>query len=305
MPTGVMRADANDPCRLVGGACDAYRRKHNLVRINLDRSIAASSRFAGGELPMPDPCAESVFGHTGMSKTYMPQLDGLRAVAVASVLVYHWFTPPFALGQWGVTLFFVLSGYLITRNIAALRGSGVPVTTAARIFFVRRTLRLFPAFYLVVLLGTLLYDDIRRDWVWYATYLSNILLEIRPHFSALKASWSLSVEEQFYIVWFFVMMCVPAKRLPWIMVLAFVAEPLVRCTWLAPDHPMFRTWTLWANCDGLLLGALLYFLEARGREFPLSGVAAILMAVSLATLAVLVPPQSPAYSPIASVLVSA
>jgi peptidoglycan/LPS O-acetylase OafA/YrhL len=234
----------------------------------------------------------------------MPQLDGLRAVAVASVLVYHWFMPPFALGQWGVTLFFVLSGYLITRNIAGLRESGMPVATAARIFFVRRTLRLFPAYYLVVLIAALLYDDIRRDWVWYAAYLSNMLMEIRPHFSALKASWSLSVEEQFYIVWFFVMMCVPAKRLPWIMALAFVAEPLVRCPWLAPEYPMFRTWTLWANCDGLVLGALLYLLESRGREFPVSPAAAALMAVSLATWAALVPPQSPGYSPIASVLVS-
>jgi len=234
----------------------------------------------------------------------MPQLDGLRALAVASVLVFHWFKPPFALGQWGVTLFFVLSGYLITRNIAALKASGVPVATAARIFFVRRTLRLFPAYYLVVLLGALLYDDIRRDWAWYAAYLSNVLMEIRPHFSALKASWSLSVEEQFYIVWFFVMMYVPAKRLPWIMGVAFVAEPLARCTWLAPEYSMFRTWTLWANCDGLVLGALLSRLDAGGREFPLSGVAAALMALSLTTLAALVSPQSPGYSPIASVLVS-
>jgi peptidoglycan/LPS O-acetylase OafA/YrhL len=114
----------------------------------------------------------------------------------------------------------------------------------------------------------------------------------------------LSVEEQFYVVWFFVMMYVPAKPLPWIMGVAFVAEPLVRCTWLAPEHTTFRTWTLWANCDGLVLGALLSRLEARGREFPLSGAAAALIALSLTTLAALVSPQSPTYSPIASVLVS-
>lgn len=214
----------------------------------------------------------------------MPQLDGLRAVAVASVVVYHWFEPPFALGQWGVTLFFVLSGYLITRNISELKAAGLPMATAARVFFVRRTLRLFPAYYLVVLLAALLYEDIRRDWAWYVGYVSNILMELRPHFGALKTSWSLSVEEQFYIVWFFAVMCLPPRRLPWIMALAFVVEPLARCTWLAPNHPMFRTWTLWANCDGLVLGVLLSRLETSGRDLPLSGAALAVIGVSFAGL---------------------
>jgi peptidoglycan/LPS O-acetylase OafA/YrhL len=239
-----------------------------------------------------------------MNKSYMPQLDGLRAVAVAAVVIYHWFTPPFALGQWGVTLFFVLSGYLITQTILSLRASGLPLHTAARIFFLRRTLRLFPAFYLVLLVSVLLYDDIRRDWLWYAAYVSNILMEIRPHFSALKASWSLSVEEQYYIVWFFVVMLVPARRLPWIIAVAFVTEPLVRCTWLFPDHQAFRTWTLWANCDGLVLGALLCRLETANKELPLSRAALIALAAALGVLAAALPPQSQWYSPIASVLVS-
>jgi peptidoglycan/LPS O-acetylase OafA/YrhL len=239
-----------------------------------------------------------------LNRGYLPQLDGLRALAVACVLVFHWFTPPIALGQWGVTLFFVLSGYLITRTITSLKESGLSLGTAARIFFVRRTLRLFPAYYLVVLLGALLYDDIRRDWAWYAGYVSNILMEIRPHFSALKASWSLSVEEQFYIVWFFLVMCTPARGMAWIMALAFVAEPLARCAWLAPDHPAFRTWTLWANCDGLVLGALLCRRESSRRDLPLSPAMLAALAVALAALAALVPPQSLWYSPIASVLVA-
>jgi peptidoglycan/LPS O-acetylase OafA/YrhL len=234
----------------------------------------------------------------------MSQLDGLRAIAVATVLVFHWFTPPLAIAQWGVTLFFVLSGYLITRNIAALRASGMPLGAAARVFFVRRTLRLFPAYYLVLLLGALIYDDIRRDWAWYAAYLSNVLMDFRHHFSAFKASWSLSVEEQFYIVWFFVVMLVPARRLPWVIALAFVTEPLVRCAWLAPGHPAFRTWTLWANCAGLVLGALLAHLEATQRELPISGRAAAIMVTAFVALAALVPPQAPAYGPPASVLVS-
>jgi len=234
---------------------------------------------------------------------YMPQLDGLRAFAVMAVLVFHWFKPPFALGQWGVMLFFVLSGYLITRNIAALKAAGLPTLAAARVFFVRRTLRLFPAYYLVVLIAALLFEDIRRDWAWYVGYVSNLLMELRHQFGPLKASWSLSVEEQFYIVWFFVVMAVPARRLPWIMALAFVAAPLTRCTWLAPDHPTFRTWTLWANCDGLAVGAFLSRLEASGKALPLSRGAVIAMTVAVAVLTATLSPQSPGYSAIAGVLV--
>jgi peptidoglycan/LPS O-acetylase OafA/YrhL len=239
-----------------------------------------------------------------MERRYMPQLDGLRAVAVMSVLIFHWFVPPIALGQWGVTLFFVLSGYLITQSIASLKASGLSTGTAARIFFVRRALRLFPAYYLMVLIGTLLYADIRRDWAWYAGYAANFLMEIRPHFGALKASWSLSAEEQFYIVWFFALMCLPTKGIRWILALAFVAEPLVRCAWLAPDHPAFRTWTLWANCDGLVLGVLLYRLESSRRNLPLSSATLSVLAAAFAVFAALVRPESDWYSPFASVLVS-
>src|SRR5689334_23327640 len=205
-----------------------------------------------------------------MNKNYMPQLDGLRAFAVASVLVFHWFKPSIALGEWGVTVFFVLSGYLITRNIVALKAAGLPVATAARVFFVRRTLRLFPAYYLTLLLGALLFEDVRREWVWYVAYASNFLLELRQHPIAMTPTWSLAVEEQFYIVWFLLVMIVPARRLPWLMALLIVIAPLLRFASLGGSHPMVGTWTLWARCDALLLGAFLARLEDDGRALPWS-----------------------------------
>jgi peptidoglycan/LPS O-acetylase OafA/YrhL len=68
---------------------------------------------------------------------------------------------------------------------------------------------------------------------------------------------------------------------------------------------MFRTWTLWANCDGLLLGAFLCRLEASGKDLPLSRTALGPMALALVGLAAILSPQSRWYSPIASVLVAA
>jgi peptidoglycan/LPS O-acetylase OafA/YrhL len=249
--------------------------------------------------------AEAAFRDTGMDKGYMPQLDGLRAFAVASVLVFHWFKPSFGLGEWGVTLFFVLSGYLITRNIAALKTAGLPVATAARVFFVRRTLRLFPAYYLTLLLGAFLFEDVRREWAWYVAYASNLLLELRQRPVAMTPTWSLAVEEQFYIVWFLLVMTVPARRLPWLMALLIVMAPMSRWTSLPGSHPMLGTWTLWAHCDALLLGALLARLEDAGKGLPLSAATVIAMALAVGVLTATVSPQSSLYSAVAPLLIAA
>jgi peptidoglycan/LPS O-acetylase OafA/YrhL len=227
----------------------------------------------------------------------MPQLDGLRAFAVASVLAFHWFTPSFALGEWGVTVFFVLSGYLITRNIAALKSAGLPAAAAARVFFVRRTLRLFPAYYLTLLLGAFLFEEVRRDWVWYVSYASNFLLELRRRPIAMTPAWSLAVEEQFYIVWFLLVMFVPGRRQPWLMALLIVVAPLSRF--------MFDTWTLWARWDALLVGAFLARLEDVGKALPLSRASVIVMALAVGVLSTTLSPQSSAYNAVAPLLIAA
>ena len=131
---------------------------------------------------------------------YMPQLDSLRAISVLAVLVQHWYGGRFPIGSWGVTVFFVISGYLITQSILRLRDTGLSVPTAALDFFAKRSPRLFPAYYLVLAVGTARYPELRADWPWYAFYLSNYLLDIRQAFSTYTPTWSLAVEEQFYLV---------------------------------------------------------------------------------------------------------
>jgi len=141
----------------------------------------------------------------------MPQLDGLRAFAVISVAVSHW-TPSFLVGMvpWGtaVQLFFVLSGFLITGILLRSRPaeSGLTMATALRVFYTRRTLRVFPIYYAVLAVTAIMgVGPIREIWPWHVAYLSNFYYAWVGHGPSVVDPffhlWSLSVEEQFYLIW--------------------------------------------------------------------------------------------------------
>jgi peptidoglycan/LPS O-acetylase OafA/YrhL len=141
----------------------------------------------------------------------MPQLDGLRAFAVAAVAISHW-TPNFLVGivPWGtgVQLFFVLSGFLITGILLRSRpvDLGVSTKAALKVFYTRRVLRIFPLYYGVLAICLLLaVGPIYSTWPWHVSYLSNIHYALHGHGDAIADPflhfWSLSVEEQFYLLW--------------------------------------------------------------------------------------------------------
>jgi peptidoglycan/LPS O-acetylase OafA/YrhL len=141
----------------------------------------------------------------------MTQLDTLRAVAVVSVAVSHW-TPNFLVGivPWGtaVQLFFVLSGFLITgillRSRPAESGSSMPAALGT--FYMRRFLRIFPLYYGVLTFALVFgVGPIYETWPWHFSYLSNIYYARFGHDTSIADPflhlWSLSVEEQFYLLW--------------------------------------------------------------------------------------------------------
>lgn len=142
------------------------------------------------------------------SPRYVRSLDSLRAVAALLVVLEH--TPltmktwewaaqiqmRFAPGYLGVDLFFVLSGFLITRILVSDRAAGVPL----RWFWARRALRIFPAFYLLTAIVAVVRWGPEIPWV--ATYLSNFYFyRLDVPFSPLSHTWSLAVEEHFYLLW--------------------------------------------------------------------------------------------------------
>lgn len=153
---------------------------------------------------------------------YMVQLDALRALAVLGVLFGHLYLQgrpeilPIAL--WSVQLFFVLSGFLITgillqcRELSSTRGGGFG---QLRQFYARRTLRIFPVFYLVVLIAAALnIYPVRETFLWLVTYAANFHLALRGNWHAsISHLWTLAVEEQFYVLWPWLILFVADRHL--------------------------------------------------------------------------------------------
>lgn len=164
----------------------------------------------------------------------MPQLDGLRALAVAAVVWSHWL-PSYCygvqLGQYGVHLFFVISGFLITGILLDAREfDGNHRGLTLRQFYIRRALRIFPVFYATIAICCLLDLHPYRDtWLWHASYLSNIYFFIRGEWHGpISHLWSLAVEEQFYLLWPFLIIFAPRRTLLPLIGAAILLAPLFR-----------------------------------------------------------------------------
>jgi peptidoglycan/LPS O-acetylase OafA/YrhL len=155
---------------------------------------------------MPEPI--------GRGQRYMPGLDGLRAIAVLAVVAYHLGLGWAPGGLLGVGVFFTLSGYLITDLLLAQAASG---RIAFGDFWLRRARRLLPALFVVLIVVSLWVAISDRSQLWdlrgqvgaAAVYLNN-WWEIFKHVSyfarfgppsPLNHLWSLAVEEQFYLLW--------------------------------------------------------------------------------------------------------
>jgi len=137
---------------------------------------------------------------------YSKPLDGLRGIAIIVVCLYHWKVPGFVGGYFGVDIFFVLSGYLITTIL--LKEYQECGDINFKNFYVRRFLRLFPALFCMLLIYACMAIfslHPRRHYISIVIvffYLSNWSLALGLHDPGeIGHTWSLSVEEQFYLLW--------------------------------------------------------------------------------------------------------
>lgn len=126
---------------------------------------------------------------------------------------------------YGVTLFFVLSGFLITRILLLQKGQ--PLKKSLKVFYVRRVFRIFPVYYAVLIVLLLIdFEKISSLWVWLFTYTINIYESVNNtvdvgHFNHF---WSLALEEQFYLVWPLIVFLIPLKRFVWMTLVLIAAS---------------------------------------------------------------------------------
>ena len=172
---------------------------------------------------------------------HIPALDGLRAIAVLMVLLTHFWGDPAqypllnrlaAAGWAGVDLFFVLSGFLITSILLASKER----PHYYRNFYARRTLRIFPLYYLVLAVVLIalpfvssLPTQVTADrWLYFA-YLSNVALAIGGwQLFMIDITWSLAIEEQFYLGWPSVVRVLTKSRLVVVCAVLVVLAPIAR-----------------------------------------------------------------------------
>jgi peptidoglycan/LPS O-acetylase OafA/YrhL len=233
-------------------------------------------------------------------------LDGLRGLSIAAVVWHHTqpdgqgvgaYLPAARLGFLGVDLFFVLSGFLIVTLL--LRERERSGTISLRDFYARRSLRIFPLYYGVLLAFTLLYwtrvdpraETFRADLPYLALYLSNWIAT-----PSLAIAWSLAAEEQFYLIWPPVERWLRRHAVTLIVTLIAVSE-LIQLGWIdawlasafgwTRDEPrMLRETTFAPICFGVLLAHALHRRESFERlaawwAHPLAAPLALLALVAI------------------------
>ncbi|MGI4952090.1 MAG: acyltransferase family protein [Janthinobacterium lividum] len=204
----------------------------------ISRRGAAAEARSSRVRPPPDPAqvSGSHASRSGLSPPYLPQLDGLRGLAVILVLLAHasvtddlvgaapfWrLVQVLRTGYVGVDLFFALSGFLITRLLLAERRRAGSINL--RRFYVRRVLRIMPVYYISVLVVGAIWPTGPMLRTSLLLYGFNYYLPFQPTPYPLEHVWSLAVEEQFYLIWPLLVGVLPLARM---RLATLVAAPLL------------------------------------------------------------------------------
>ncbi len=240
---------------------------------------------------------------------HVPELDGVRGAAIAMVMALHFVnngvTPTNLLeqaavkitnyGLWGVDLFFVLSGFLITGILIESKNA----RGYFRNFFVRRALRIFPLYYGVLLLLLVVasstaiqaldpeFLQLRDLWPWLWPYLTNVYLGPQADFSIPYVShfWSLAIEEHFYLAWPFLIWYLPHRSAMRACVILGLTALLLRIGFatFAPDQ-LYASVLTPCRIDALCAGAWFALAARDGSPLPVDRARLVAQASGVAVL---------------------
>jgi len=215
---------------------------------------------------------------TNIVKGYVPQLDGIRGLAIILVISFHYLglIPIFSFGWCGVDLFFVLSGYLITSRLIALREEKNHLLK----FYTNRALRLLPLYYLTLLIfyagfnlfekkeNLPFFDFYNHNWISFALFFQNWSLiyydGIKENF--LDHFWSLAIEEQFYLVWPFFLYKFGQHRFFNKLVIIIITLIIITRTFLYIQYPGINNYkhffyNTFCRMDAFLIGGCLFLFQ--------------------------------------------
>lgn len=209
---------------------------------------------------------------------YFTQLNGIRFVAVFLVLLDHWLVPinplDFILGHIGVVIFFVLSGFLISRilfqQVDSLKtNQGLTIGGIIKRFIFRRSLRIFPIYILLLCIGFLFNISSFSDyWPWLVSYTSNIyIITYSKWLGNWDHLWTLAVEEQYYLIFPYFIVFAPIRKYIFIFSFMFIIGLASRlCYFMIYDFDIIeKNWMIWyvnpiSSLDCFGLGGLLAYL---------------------------------------------
>lgn len=206
-------------------------------------------------------------------RKYYPALDGLRGIAILLVLLQHnfEFLNVNFYGWTGVDLFFVLSGFLITEILLCTLEN----QNFFRNFYLRRILRIFPIYYFLLFLSFFILPNINQfpaaldyysgNQIWHWLYLQNWLYIFNDPFGTkiLLHTWSLAVQEQFYLIWpLLVMLIKKPKRLLITVLTLLISIAIIRTAlWkLELTEFAYSTFYTFTRIDGLCIGSMIALL---------------------------------------------
>jgi peptidoglycan/LPS O-acetylase OafA/YrhL len=208
---------------------------------------------------------------------YYKQIDGLRAIAVIAVIAHHWISDsyPYAniihWGAYGVDLFFVISGFLITGILIREKENDKSFWVNIKTFYIRRSLRIFPIYYIyVAILFYLNWPELKTSVISLITYFFNLDMYINgwsiiPYAQHL---WSLSVEEQFYLIWPFILLASKKNiAFKYVVLLLILCAALSFYFFLFTPFKEIKLFTPYSFMS-LCLGSILAFMKDKKVHIP-------------------------------------
>ncbi len=210
-------------------------------------------------------------------ETYFSQLDGIRFIAVGLVLLDHWLAESnvYPLGTLGVTMFFVLSGFLITRILIQSKLKDDKIVRShwfsVKQFIIRRSIRIFPIYFLAIFVLYLLdVPPVKETILWCLTYTTNIYIATKQHWmGTIDHLWSLAVEEQYYLVFPYLILFLPTNSYKRTLISMIILSVLLRLFLFFNGSPWMVQYVLMPTClDSFGIGGLLaYFFTFQKETF--------------------------------------